>query len=595
MNFFKELSQRRVFTTAAIYIPAAWLAAEILLAIFDRFDTPQWAGDVVVMLFLLGFPVALLLSWLFDVTNHGIKRTSPGTPLGIVTLLASGLFLSVGAYISYQVFSGRLDEVRVAILPLKASALNEEAQPYAAGIADGVRNTLRQISLFRVPAQTSSEAVIQAGLDIPGIAARLGVDYIVEGTLTMVGDNLHVAVSLLNDDGDTLWSERYERATRDLFDLQNDLVRAVAMNLGMPESDPGLQAQMRKPAPTTDMEAHRLYLQGKSLPVTGPEAEQGNLRMEAFKAARARDPGYAAVYSAMALEYSLACWGMDDRNNPSCEMAINFAKQGLEIDPGMGDAVAVLAMVHSIRYEWQDAQNAIDRFNDMSSSSVVSMALPSANVNLGRAQQAWDAGIRFYENDPLNFFSVGLLSQWASLLLKDQQLTDFYDALAAELMPVSILAGDPWIRQHRISQEQAIEDGRMVNMMFGVMPELADVLVPAVYDPSLVEGAAVQFDLWLSEGQLRPTMYWAHLPYLDRHDQFVEMAFGLYDQKLLNPVMLWIEFPGVGKIRSHPRYIELLEYIGIAEYWDKYGWPAFCSLDQGERTCGPGASAKANG
>ncbi len=123
MSIFEQLKKRRVFTTAAIYIPGAWLVAEIILAFMDRFDAPVWAGDMVSMLFLLGFPVALLLSWLFDVSSDGVKRASPGTPMGIITLLASGLFLSVGAYISYQVFSGRLDEIRIAILPLKTNAM----------------------------------------------------------------------------------------------------------------------------------------------------------------------------------------------------------------------------------------------------------------------------------------------------------------------------------------------------------------------------------------------------------------------------------------------------------------------------------------
>ena len=80
--------------------------------------------------------------------------------------MASGLFLSLGGYISYQVFSGRLDGIRVAILPLKTSALDVEAQPYGSGIADALRNSLRAIPVFSVPAHTSSEAVMRAGLDI---------------------------------------------------------------------------------------------------------------------------------------------------------------------------------------------------------------------------------------------------------------------------------------------------------------------------------------------------------------------------------------------------------------------------------------------
>ena len=285
MSLFAELSRRRVFATAAIYVPSAWLAAEILLAIFERFSMPAWAGDVVVVLFLLGFPVVLLLSWLFDVTSDGVKRASPGTPLGIVSLLASGLFLSVGAYVSYQVFSGRLDEIRIAILPFQTSELDEAAAPYGSGVADDVRVALRELPLFRVPAQTSSEAVLSQGLDIPGIATRLGVEYVLEGSLTMMANRLRVDVVLLDEGGTEMWSERFERELRDLFSLQNDLVLALSTELGLDENTPALQAMLREPPPTNDPEAHRLYLQGRILPEDFDKPEGERRRMQAFKAA----------------------------------------------------------------------------------------------------------------------------------------------------------------------------------------------------------------------------------------------------------------------------------------------------------------------
>lgn len=216
MKLLSELKNRRVFSTAALYVPAAWLAAEIILAIFDRFGAPAWGGDVVVVLFLLGFPVVLLLSWLFDVTSQGVRRASPGTPLGIVMLLASGLFLSVGAYVSYQVFSGHHGSIRLAILPLQANSLDADTQPYGAGIADSLRNSLRGLPSFSIPARTSSEAIVNSGLDIPGIAARLGVEYILEGSLERMGDRLKVTVTLLDEDGQVMWSDSYQRAVRDL-------------------------------------------------------------------------------------------------------------------------------------------------------------------------------------------------------------------------------------------------------------------------------------------------------------------------------------------------------------------------------------------
>ena len=165
MSLFSELKNRKVFTTAVIYVPGAWLVAEILIFLTDRMDTSRWVGDVIAVLFVLGFPVALLLSWLFDITKDGVRRATPGTPLGIVVLLGSGLFLSTSAYISYQVFSGRSSEISVVILPLKTNAAIPADQAYGSGIADSIRSSLQQIPVFRVPARISSEAVVNAGLE----------------------------------------------------------------------------------------------------------------------------------------------------------------------------------------------------------------------------------------------------------------------------------------------------------------------------------------------------------------------------------------------------------------------------------------------
>ena len=443
MSLFSELRKRKVFATAAIYVPVAWLGAEIFIFLADRLGAPQWLGDVVAVLFVLGFPVALLLSWLFDITKDGVVRASPGTPLGITVLLASGLFLSIGAYVSYQVFSGRLAEISVAILPLKTNATDPAAQPYGSGIADSLRSSLQQISVFRVPAHISSEAVVKAGLDIPGIAAKLDVQFIVEGTLEMVGQNLSVSVSVIDSGGDVQWSERFERATRDIFALQNDLVRAVALQLGVDESNAQLQRNIRQAAPTQDPEAHRLYLQGKYGRSDWNGAVEGSPGMTALKAARQRDPGYAAVYPAIARLYATSCWGLDDRMSPLCELATNFAEQGLRLDPESGDSLAILAMVHAVRYEYPEAQTAIDRLLALPGHKVVSGALPFAYVNLGRLQMAWDSSLEFYKNDPLNAEAVTNMALYSMGFKKAYDMVEHFHQMLIEMTGASIVSGYP--------------------------------------------------------------------------------------------------------------------------------------------------------
>ena len=586
MNIFTELKQRRVFATAAIYVSGAWLIAEILLAVLERFAAPDWVGDIVVILFLLGFPVALLMSWLFDVTSKGVKRAPVGTPVSIAALLASGLFLSFGAFVSYQMLSGQHAEIRLAVLPLRVNDLESNNQPLGSGVADGLRIQLREIPSIQVSAHTSSEAVSRAGLDIEGIANKLGVDYVLEGTLETIGTSLAVSATLLDAEGNILWSDRYQKAARDIFDLQNDLVGAVAVELGISRGDQTLRTQANKPAPTQIPEAHRLYLLGKySADLTSPE--QSNKRLEWLKAARELDPGYAAVYPAIAQEYATQCWGMDDRKNPSCELAINFSEQGLAIDAEMSDALATLALVHSIRYDYELAQAAIDRFHMLSSQQVVSQALPWAYLNLGRLSEAWVSAEEFYRNDPLNMFALGNMAGWSWSMKRNQEDSDYYDALFSEMYGTSIQALYPYMRVHRVSEEQAVNEGRMMYQMFGVDPEISDILVPYFYDPTLAEEAIARFQVMFEEGRVRPAQYWVTLAEygLGHIDEYINKSFDLYDDKILNPVFFWLHSPGNPEMRSHPRFVELMEYIGIADYWDERGWPHFCEMRNDERVC----------
>lgn len=584
MSLFSELAKRRVFTTGAIYIPAAWLGAEILLAAFDRFDAPAWAGDTVVVMFLLGFPVALLLSWQFDVTPEGVKRASPATPLGILSLLASGLFLSVGAYVSFQVFSGALEEISVAILPLQPHAASPDAQPYGYGIADGLRNSLREIPTFRVPARTSSEAVLAAGMDIPAIARRLGVKFVLEGTVQAVGERFNIDVTLLDDRGDVLWSERYQKELRDLFDLQDELTIVVATRLGISDSHPVLVQQAGDAPPTRDPEAYRLYLRGKySVQMLG-QAE-GGARLKLLNQARNLDPGFAEVYIAIAQEYANECWALDDRGSPSCELAVNFASQGLQLDPALADALATLALVHSVRYEYQLAQDAIDRFYALDSHPIVSQALPWAFLNLGRLQEAWDAANLFYRNDPLNMFALGSITLWSWALRGDLELMDHYDQMLVEIMGTSLLAGYPDRRVHRVPLEQAIQEGRQISVIWQANPDAMDVVIPAFYDPALKKQAADKLEAMFERGEVRAAQYWGYMAGLGRVDDYMNAAFGMFDERIFNPVFLWMNAPGNEKMRNHPRYFELLDYIGIAAYWDQVGWPEFCGIREGERHC----------
>ena len=590
MSLYSELIKRKVLTTGAIYVPTAWLAAEILIFFADRLGAPQWVGNTVAVLFILGFPVALLLSWLFDLSSAGVRRATPRSVTGLVGLAAAGLFLTAGAYVSFSYFTGQISAVSVAVLPLKTNSVGSDARSYGLGIADSLRSSLQQLPLLRVPARTSSEAVVRSGLDIPGIASKLDVEYVVEGTLEHAGQRLVVSVSLINDGGRVQWSEQFEGLTRNLFDLQNELVRAVALRLGVSEADADLQRNLRKPAPTQNMEAHRLYLQGKYADVIPGTKMAQSESMNALKQARRLDPGYAAVHSTMAFLYGFDCWVAADHRSPECELAINHASQAIEIDSEQADALNTLAFVHSLRYEFRESQKAIDRFLDLGKPTLNSSSLPWAYLNLGRLQLAWDSANAYYRSDPLNAFSVGNIVLWAAVLKKDAAMAEYFEDILEELLGFSILGGYPATRLHRVDMQTALHDMQGVLPVWGISPEvapqLAEIWVRPLYEPAFRQTALQNLETLHEKGAIPLHDYWQGLMVLHETDRAIDLAFDSFDEGSLNPAMFWLDMPGEREFRSHPRFIELVDHVGLAAYWDSVGWPPFCEDRGGAYFCG---------
>ena len=207
--------------------------------------------------------------------------------------------------------------------------------------------------------------------------------------------------------------------------------------------------------------------------------------------------------------------------------------------------------------------------------------MPWAFLNLGRLEEAWAAAEDFYRNDPLNMFALGNLALWSHSIKQDVELGDHYDAILEEIMGISILAGFPWTRSHRISMERSIEEGKQIAIVWQDNPAIAEIITPPLYDPRKLEEL-------FQDGGVREALYWNYAALLGNIDGYINSAFDLFDENTFNPVYLWLHTPMFDAVRTHPRYMELLEYIGIAAYWDKVGWPPFCEMREEERHCDVG-------
>jgi len=311
-SFFIELRKRKVFQTAAVYIAVAWGATEILVTVAERLFMPAWIPTLVVIAFVVGFPVAMFLAWTFDITPEGIRRTTiesrrgkASVALAVALLIAgtAGLFLLIEPALQSQ----QAGDKSVAAIPNSLAVLpfvNNSQDPADAwlseGLSDELRDQLGRVAGIRVAARSSSVAARAQDMDALSISERLRVAHLVEGSLRRTGDKLRVSVQLIEgESGLVLWSRDFERGARELVNVQHSIVMMLVQQV-MPDAGP----VTAEPA-TLDYTANELMLmarhklqQVRDSQVVDVEMLQESIRL--YRQASEADPQSALAQSRLA-------------------------------------------------------------------------------------------------------------------------------------------------------------------------------------------------------------------------------------------------------------------------------------------------------
>src|SRR5713101_230729 len=265
-GFFAELQRRKVYRVAAAYIIAAGFIIQIGSAIFPAWELPNWTLRLVVVLLLVGFPIALLLAWAYDVTPQGIQATPkvPGVHRrrNIITLLASGLAISaVAGFFLFPRASGRNVEKSIAVLPFQSLSDEKENAYFADGIQDDILTNLSKIGDLKVISRMSVMSYRGDGArNAREIGKALGVATLLEGSVRRAGNRVRVSVQLINANNDEhIWAEDYDRDLTDVFAIQTDLAQKIASAL-QAKLSPNEKARLDR-RPTQNSDAYLLYLQ----------------------------------------------------------------------------------------------------------------------------------------------------------------------------------------------------------------------------------------------------------------------------------------------------------------------------------------------
>src|SRR5467141_643073 len=278
-NFFGELKRRNVYKVAVAYAVVAWLLIQIATQIFPFFEIPNWAVRLVVLVIMIGFPVALILAWAFELTPEGIKRTEDVRPnesikrktghrfstvVIVAAVIAAGLLtfhFSQQQKVAAVAPAGSMDK-SVAVLPFENLSSDKENAFFAQGIQDEIITTLSRISGLRVISRTSTAHYSSAPENLSEIARQLRVSNVLEGSVQKVGDRVHINVQLIQADNDAhLWAQSYNRELTDIFGVEAEVAKSIADSLRATLS-PQEKARVET-KPTTNADAYVLYLRGR--------------------------------------------------------------------------------------------------------------------------------------------------------------------------------------------------------------------------------------------------------------------------------------------------------------------------------------------
>ena len=339
-SFFAELRKRKVLQAAAIYGAVSWGVTEVVVTVTEQLFLPQWISTLAVIGFVVGFPVAMFLSWTFDLTSEGIRRTAVSSRRGTASIALSMLLLVAGTAGLFLLIKPSIQETEqspgapeimqnsIAVLPFENVGQDPDDAYLSEGLSDELRDQLSRVSGMRVAARSSSVAAREQRLDALAISTKLHVANLVEGSLRRQGNTLRISVQLIEGkSGLSLWSETFSRGPRELLTMQEMIAERIAMEV-LPDSGPIVV----KPA-TSNASANELLLLARHYEQQVRDRENTDEQtlvkaIDLYRQATEADPGSALAHSRLA--GALLFLG-------DLDAAAGPAHRAMDLDPNLSD------------------------------------------------------------------------------------------------------------------------------------------------------------------------------------------------------------------------------------------------------------------
>jgi TolB-like protein/Flp pilus assembly protein TadD len=612
MSFFNELKRRNVFKVGLAYAVASWLLLQIVDLVLENIYAPDWIMQVFMLALAVGFPIAVIIAWAFEVTPDGVKRerdvdrsqsivkqTGQHLNRGIMMILAVAVVFLLTERFRDNIFEepevttpviestsqskAKDSNVSIAVLPFRDMSSAQDQAYFGEGIAEELLNALVKVEGLDVASRTSAFSIVDENLDIPAIAAKLGVAHILEGSIRTSGQHVRVTAQLIEVSQDVhLWSETYDGSLDDIFKIQDEITGKIveALKVQFGDVEPVSFAQRL----TANAEAYQHYLHGRHL---WRQRNAPGLReaIRLFKLAVELDPKFHQAWSNLALAYfNLADYDSSFKSEQGFTLGLAAAEKALAIEPQSTEAIIIKADDAFFHCDQINAANLFEKAiavnpNDPTAHHWYSILLSHA----GRADHSLEQIQIAKKIDPLISAVIAteadahaLFGDYARALQMYEQaerLGLIENGLISYSTLIAIRSGDLEKARSLIEQSPALPDARLMEERQRFLDAIGNPDGRRVFEQAIGEA---------DESDVYQTLEYVSL-LADLGSSFVFEYQSNLDCPLITDIF-WME--PFREQRGTSEFFELIERGGFVDYWRKHGWPDDCtSLDQSLAEC----------
>ncbi len=577
-----QMKRRNMFRAATLYAATVWLLLEVVTQIFPVFGLPAVLVRTIVFVALAGFPIAMTVSWFYELTPQGLRRESAVDATESINLLTARILdraiivvlslavvlLLVNRFVSHR-DTLDLPQKSIAVLPLVNESGDPDNEYFSDGLSEELIASLSQIRDLKVIGRNSAFRFKGSNTDSRTIGAMLGVANLLEGTVRRQAERVRIVVGLVNAaDGHQLWSRTYDRDARDIFAVQSEIAQAVAdsLKVSLLGNQPGTATE----AAVSDVQAHNAYLQGHFF-LERSNFESWPKAVAAFDEAIKLDPNYAIAYAERA-----EAWEWISTRNPSQfaqaqESARRDAQKAVQLAPTLSAAHTALGWIRfAVDWNYAGAVAALRRAEHLAPNNAkAKYRLSQVVLFQGHIEEAIDLARQAVELDPLSY---NARINYGRALIANGQIeeAEAQGRKAAELQPTA-LASRRWQVIGAVLRgdfETALAEAEQENTQSSATGTTAGfrhfelALAHAIGDDR--EAADAALDLLIKEDSNSMAYQIAEVYALrNEPDKAMEWLQTSYDTRDAGTAGLLID-PLLKNVRDDPRYLAMLKKMGLS-------------------------------